>query len=75
MFGLLIASLFAADAGWKYRFVRMDDSAKKIKALEQEQEALKHDSDGNDISMHNGAKIRENEILLVDLKKKNEDLK
>jgi len=28
MFGLLIASLFAADAGWKWRFIRTDDTSK-----------------------------------------------
>jgi hypothetical protein len=37
---LLIASLFAADAGWKYRFVREDTTTKEIKALEKENEVL-----------------------------------
>lgn len=40
MASLLIASLFAADAGWKYRFVREDTTTKEIKALEKENEVL-----------------------------------
>ena len=40
MFGLLIASLFTADAGWKWRFIRTDDTSKQIKALEAENDKM-----------------------------------
>ena len=66
MFSLLIASLFAADAGWKWRTIRTDDTSKQIKALEAENTEMK----AEDGMIMNASKFKENEEEIVKLRKK-----
>ena len=69
--GLLGASLFAADAGWKWRWIRTDESSKQIKALEAENEKMKtSDGDEGAVTISNPLLFKENEEKIAELKKK-----
>lgn len=55
MFGLLMASVFAAVEGWNWRTIRTDDTSKQIKALKAKIDEL---SGSEEDVKSNSAKIK-----------------